>query len=79
MECNMECNNKLCEKIKIERLLNMSENKTIHLEYEILLNEINNYLYNYCDHHWITDLIDITPERSKYITYCDVCECTLKS
>lgn len=29
-----------------------------------------------CQHNYITDLIDISPERSQQITYCSVCEHT---
>tara|TARA_B110000858_G_C17629068_1_gene392614 strand:+ start:668 stop:817 length:150 start_codon:yes stop_codon:yes gene_type:complete len=29
-----------------------------------------------CHHQWINDLIDIDPDRSIYVTYCDLCfEC----
>jgi hypothetical protein len=75
----MEISNKLREKIRIERELYVSKNLTKCQEYKNLLNEINNFLYNHCDHQWLTDLIDITPEKSKYITYCEKCECTFKS
>ena len=29
-----------------------------------------------CRHDWIFDLIDITPDKSQYITYCSICEVT---
>ena len=29
-----------------------------------------------CDHNYITDLIDITPEKSQNISYCQKCEHT---
>jgi hypothetical protein len=29
-----------------------------------------------CDHHFIRDLIDITPDYSKEIIYCEYCEHT---
>ena len=31
---------------------------------------------NACVHEWITDLIDIDPDRSRQITYCKHCEVT---
>jgi hypothetical protein len=27
-----------------------------------------------CEHHFIRDLIDITPDHSKEIVYCEYCE-----
>ena len=27
----------------------------------------------FCNHNFITDLVDITPNKSVYITYCDFC------
>lgn len=29
-----------------------------------------------CEHNYITDIIDITPDRSQQITYCSICEHT---
>ena len=39
-----------------------------------LLNEINERIEENCNHNWITDLIDIDPDRSKTIIYCEYCE-----
>lgn len=39
---------------------------------------INNKLNNICEHEWITDDIDIDPERSTKITYCKCCEVSKK-
>jgi hypothetical protein len=52
-----------------------------------LFNDFTNYLEQYkiiiddkinniCRHEWVTDLIDITPDRSQYICYCRLCEIT---
>jgi hypothetical protein len=41
-------------------------------------NSLNNILQitNTCAHHIIEDLIDITPDHSKYVYYCEKCyEC----
>ena len=51
------------------------------------LNELKNKITEYadilekntiCDHEWIDDYIDITPDRSMPITYCEKCEATKK-
>jgi hypothetical protein len=53
------------------------------------INEFKDYIINYknvideqinrfCIHEWVNDLIDITPDRSQYITYCKICEVTQK-
>jgi len=40
------------------------------------INNCNSNLYNLCDHEFVEDMIDITPERSENITYCKICEYT---
>ena len=37
---------------------------------------INNLLFINCDHNFIEDTIDITPDKSKSIIYCSICECS---
>lgn len=39
---------------------------------------INNLLYITCNHNFVEDLIDITLDNSKTITYCTICECNKK-
>jgi len=39
-----------------------------------LLKEINKRIEENCNHNWITDLIDIDPDTSKTIIYCEHCE-----
>ena len=38
-----------------------------------LLEDINSYLLENCQHVWEDDYIDINPERSMNITYCNLC------
>uniref|UniRef100_A0A6C0IDT0 DksA C4-type domain-containing protein n=1 Tax=viral metagenome TaxID=1070528 RepID=A0A6C0IDT0_9ZZZZ len=38
---------------------------------------INSIIYKECQHNYIDDEIDITPELSQRITYCTLCEHTL--
>lgn len=46
-------------------------------------NEIIEFIYflqskldNICDHEWVLDSIDITPDISENICYCDICKIT---
>jgi len=36
--------------------------------------EINVDIYKLCEHNFITDTIDISPEKSQNICYCTICE-----
>ena len=37
---------------------------------------IHNYLHKYCNHDIINDYIDINPDKSKNIKYCNICYLT---
>jgi hypothetical protein len=39
---------------------------------------VENKINNICEHEWIDDDIDITPELSQRITYCKNCEVSKK-
>jgi hypothetical protein len=48
----------------------------IELDDENLKNALKHcdqYLINHCPHQYITDLIDIDPEKSQTICYCKLC------
>jgi hypothetical protein len=38
-----------------------------------ILKEVNEYLFLHCRHNYIEDLIDIDPDRSQIIKYCEKC------
>ena len=42
------------------------------------INYIKSEYKSCCNHQWITDLIDIDPDRSKIIVYCEICQITKK-
>jgi hypothetical protein len=42
-------------------------------ETQRIYNEIQNYIFFSCDHVFINDYIDHTPEKSGCITYCTRC------
>ena len=50
-------------------------NPTFEVGLEILKRKIASY--NECKHVWIRDLIDIDPDRSMEIIYCELCEKSL--
>ena len=35
--------------------------------------KLKNQIYYICEHEWIEDYIDITPDKSKKIIYCHSC------
>jgi hypothetical protein len=37
------------------------------------------FLLKHCQHVVVHDYVDITPDRGQYISYCNVCLCTLTS
>ena len=38
--------------------------------------ELDNDIYKLCEHNFVTDTIDIDPEKTKTICYCTICEYT---
>ena len=48
-------------------------------ETNYIIKSISCLLETECNHSYIDDLIDISPERSQTITYCVICEHTLKT
>jgi len=46
--------------------------------YTEVMDSINGYLMKYCKHNEIQDWIDIGPEESVMIVYCDKCQCTIR-
>ena len=42
-------------------------------DYINILNMITNYLHTHCQHNIVTDLIDVDPDTSQTIRYCDKC------
>jgi hypothetical protein len=54
-------------------LLNNLKLKDYYVVKQRLLQDINSYLLENCQHVWDDDYIDINPERSMNITYCTLC------
>ena len=47
-------------------------------EKQMRLRETEKVIYENCEHYWVHDDIDITPDRSKHIIYCEICELSKK-
>ena len=45
-------------------------------EIKYLINNVNNTICQLCDHIFVEDEIDLSPDMSKRIEYCKVCEYT---
>jgi|1048.fasta_scaffold169540_1 hypothetical protein len=43
-------------------------------DYESIYKSIQEYLRKYCQHRIVDDLIDLDPDRSMTIYYCEYCE-----
>lgn len=41
--------------------------------YQKILNQVYEYLHLHCKHSYVTDSIDIDPDRSETIRYCEKC------
>lgn len=41
-----------------------------------ILNDIQTYISNNCNHKWINDSIDIDLDKSMNITFCEICSMT---
>jgi hypothetical protein len=58
-------------------ILNSKINKSFFLDKKeeilYLKKECNKYIWENCEHNFIIDLIDITPDSSKTIKYCEIC------
>lgn len=42
--------------------------------YKNVLNNCRDYLKKNCYHVLVNDLIDIDPDKSEFIRYCDICK-----
>ena len=58
-------------------LLQLSNDK-MNADYTYILETLDKYLVDHCNHNIITDLIDIDPDRSQTIKYCTRCMTTFK-
>jgi hypothetical protein len=63
-----------CLKENQEQIVNRFQ--LISLDFQHLLEDIDNTLKAECKHVYEEDYIDICPDRSQKITYCSLCGCS---
>ena len=78
----MSCINENCDYNYVTvDLINFYNNLCVECEHQVkTIKEIqkmnNDRVYEKCEHNFITDIIDINPEKDNTICYCTVCELT---
>jgi hypothetical protein len=63
---------------KIQNILDSDELERLNsllLSYKYI---VENNINNICEHEWIDDDVDITPDVSKRFTYCNICQVSKK-
>lgn len=64
------CTETVNNMIEIKNILVSSEKND---EINIILKKVDEFLLKHCQHEIVDDLIDIDPDRSKSIRYCEKC------
>ena len=64
------CTETVDNMIEIKNILISSEKND---EINTILEMVDNFLLKHCQHEIVDDLIDIDPDRSKSIRYCEKC------
>ena len=83
-ECHDICNHidehDSLQNTKLYILFNSHVNRNFFIEKRTHIQDLKNiceqHVYSLCKHQFITDSIDIDPDTSKTITFCDFCGLT---
>lgn len=59
--------------IRVKEILDNDFKYKINDEYSKIYKLVEEYIVKHCHHEIINDLIDIDPDRSKSISYCEKC------
>jgi hypothetical protein len=59
--------------LKVQRILSRIPEDEQHPDYVRIVGLVNDYIYKRCNHYIVTDSIDIDPDRSQTIYYCNYC------
>jgi hypothetical protein len=54
----------------------INEYETKIVEIELTIEHLTRFIYEKCQHTFVEDVIDITPDKSQNIKYCTICEYT---
>jgi hypothetical protein len=57
-------------------LLQYKKYKNELSEIKYLIDRVNISICKLCEHQFVEDIIDLTPDSSRNIEYCKICECT---
>ena len=69
---NQPNNNIIYEIVRLKELKNTYIIQKTEIEQEII--HCDNQIYKCCEHEFVEDYIDVTPDISKKIIYCTICE-----
>ena len=72
-EIEIERNDDINDEYITEQIIEY-EKKIIELD--LTIEHLNQFICHSCEHTFVEDVIDITPDRSQNITYCTICEYT---
>ena len=59
--------------VKIRSILQTISREQQNQTYQEIYRQIDKYIEDNCQHHVVQDLIDISPEHSQTIYYCEHC------
>jgi hypothetical protein len=60
-------------KLRLENLIDSSTTAK-NADLRDILQSVKTFLKNHCDHQYVRDYIDITPDRGMTVIYCELCE-----
>lgn len=68
--------------IEVYNISGISNIKNVFINFknsiECVIEDIEEHIENRCVHKWMYDVIDINPDKSQPIIYCEYCEITKK-
>jgi len=59
--------------VRAKEILNNDFKYKVNDDYSKIVQLIEEYVMKHCNHKMVRDLIDIDPDRSKSIVYCENC------
>lgn len=62
--------------IQAKSIIDQHMDNCVNNDYKKIQQLMEKFIRTYCNHEIVHDLIDIDPDRSKSITYCEKCYIT---